>query len=146
MHTTYFAPENKKSSVYGRYMLALLLFIFCLAINLLADLIAPYFYAEYISGDIYLYILMFVVYFVLVSINIPLLYWQGYARARFFQYLLFMSVALFIVKVIGAENLYHFITDLGLNIQLLLLLIAASIILLICSLCMSVKIYSKKDI
>lgn len=146
IHATNFAPINKKSAVYGRYMFVILSFVFCLAINLSADLIAPIFYAEYIQSNPYFYVVMFVVFIVLTSIEMPLLYWQGYSKFRVLQYVILLSLALLIMKVVGKENLYHLITDLNMNVQVALPLIVAAIVLLLCSLLISVKIYTRKDI
>ena len=147
MYATNFAPVNKKSSVYGRYMFAFLALALCLAINLLADLTAPYFYAEYIASNLYFYILISTVFFALVSIQMPLLYWKGYAKVRIFQYIIFVAVVLFIIKAVGEETLYHFfIAGLSMNTTFALSLLAASIFLWLCSLFISVKIYTRKDI
>lgn len=145
MRAISFAPVNKKSSVYGRYIFALLSFVFCLAINLMADLVAPHFYEEYISMGIYFYILMSLLFSVVVSIQLPLLYWQGYAKIRI---ILLAILVLFIpvTKAVEKEKLINFITNLNMNTQFVLPLIAAAIILMMCSLFISVRIYSKKDI
>jgi len=146
MCATSFAPVNKKSSVCGRYMFALLSFVLFLAINLMADLVVPRFYTEYISGGIYFYILMFVLFSVLVSIELPLLYWQGYAKIRIILFAILIGVIFPIVKAIKGEKLLNFITNLNMNTQLLLPTIAAVIVLMMCSLLISIRIYSKKDI
>ena len=82
IRATSFAPVNKKSSVYGRYMFVLLSFVLCLAVNLTADLVVPHFYAAYTSGGVFFYILMSVLFFALVSIELPLMYWKGYAKEQ----------------------------------------------------------------
>ncbi|HWP79361.1 MAG TPA: ABC-2 transporter permease [Candidatus Acidoferrum sp.] len=146
IRATSFAPVNKKSSVYGRYMFVLLSFVLCLAINLTADLVVPHFYAAYISGGMFFYILMSVLFFALVSIELPLLYWKGYAQSRIILFAILFGVIFPIVKADRREKLLGFLTNLRMNPQFTLSLIAAAIVLLLCSLLISAKIYTQKDI
>ena len=146
MYATNFAPVNKKSTVYGRYVFSFLSFVFCLVINLLADLIVPYFYAGYIVSSPYFYVVMFVVFALLIAIELPLLYWQGYTKMRIIQFAIFVGTMLIILKIVGEEKLYSLILSLNMNVQLVLPLLVITIVLLIRSVFMSVKIYDKKDI
>ena len=146
IHATNFAPINKKSSVYGRYMFVLLSFVSCLAINLLADVFASIFYAEYIQPRPLFYVLIFVIFIVLTSIEMPLLYWKGYSKVSVFQYVIFMGILLLITKVVEPGKLIAFIEGMNISVQVTLLLIVASIVVFLCSLLMSVKVYTRKDI
>lgn len=143
LHAAYFAPISKRSAVAGRYLFALSLFAAVLFVNLLCELIVPFFYAEFITSNVYFYVAMFAVYLILISIEIPFYYWQGYAKARICQYLVVLATALLIIKIVGEERLYLFIGNTSL--ELLVSLIVASILLLICSLLISTKIYESKD-
>lgn len=146
MYATNFAPVNKKSSVYGRYMFAFLSFLCCLVINLIADVVAPYFNAEYLASNLYFYILISAVFFSIVSVLLPLLYWKGYAKVRIFQYLFVVAVLLIVAKVVGEETLFGLLAGLNLNLPFVLSLLAASIVLWFCSVFISVRVYKKKDI
>lgn len=146
MYATSFAPVNKKSSVYGRYMFAFLAFLFCLATNLIADVVAPYFIAEYIASNLYFYILMSAVFFAFEAVQLPLLYWKGYAKVRIFQYVILVAVLLFVSKVVGEGAIYLFITGLNINVSFALFLLVVSIALWLCSMLVSVRVYKKKDI
>ena len=143
---TNFAPVNRKSMVYGRHMCALLSFTLCLAINLLADLVVPLFYSEYVqeSSPVF-YVLMFAVFSLLVAIEFPLLYWVGYAKIKVFEYIIFVGGVLLIVKVVGEEKIYNLVMSMNIGVQFTLPLIAAAIVLLCCSALISEKIYSRKD-
>ena len=146
MHATNFAPVNKRSCVHGRYLFVLLSIVCCLTINLAVDFIAPFFYAEYVQGTFLFYAIMFSMTLLIVSIELPLLYQIGYAKVRVFHYPLFLAFAVFAMKMVGEDNLSYIMTSFSIGIHITALLIAGVTILFICSLLISVKIYTKKDI
>lgn len=146
MHATNFAPVNKRSCVHGRYLFVLLSIVCCLTINLAVDLIAPVFYAEHVQGSFLFYAIMFSMSLLIVAIELPLLYQIGYAKVRIFHYLLFLAFAVFAMKVVGEDNLSYIMTSFSIGIHTTALLIAGATILFFCSLLISVKIYTKKDI
>ena len=126
--------------------ISFLVFALCLAVNLSADLVVPHFYADYTSGNFYLYTLASILFFVFSSIEMPLLYSMGYAKVRVFQYLIYISLALFFTKVVGENKMKMFLIDTGINTSLMLSMVITSIIVWFFSMMISARIYVRKDI
>ena len=143
---SFFAPVSKKCTVIGRYLFSIFLLLLCIAINLITDLIVPLFLAGHNQGGLLVYMLMSVLVLTLISIETPFFYWLGYKNFRLINYPVLIGGFMVIGWFIGENNLYNFIIGLYVNVSLVLLVFAGSIILTLGSLAASVKIYSRKDI
>jgi len=140
-----FAPIDRKSAVYGRYVFSFAAFVICLGINRAVDLLAPYFHEAYVPEDGYFYTLAAAAFFALSAIEMPLLYWKGYAKVRAIEYIVFAALMLLIARVVGEENLYHLSANLGADSWRVLIMLFVSAVLWLCSMFASVEIYRRKD-
>ena len=141
-----FAPISKKCSVVGRYLFALMLTILLLAFNLLADLIAPTFYAGYVQGSMHLYIMLGVASISLISVITPWLYFFGYKWFQIINLILVLTTFSILASDRGQEFLYSAITVLNTNLLLAPSLVVASLALMLCSLILSVIAFRRREL
>jgi hypothetical protein len=141
-----FAPISKKCSVVGRYLLALMLIILLLLFNLLADLIAPAFYAGYVQGSMHLYIMLGASSISLISIIIPWLYFFGYKWYLIINLFLMLTTFITLSSDRGQEFLYTAITGLNANLLIAPSLVLASLALMSCSMILSVMAFKKREL
>lgn len=142
----YFTPVSRKSSVLGRYIFYLTLFIICLSINICLDVIVPMFYDGYISGNLYFYLTMFALFLLLTSIEIPLLYWKSYAQVRIIQNMILLLALICAAKMLNVTSMDNTITLPILNFTLLFAAILGAATLFLISIFISCKIYLHKDL
>jgi hypothetical protein len=141
-----FAPISKKCSVVGRYLLALVVTILLLFFNLLADLIAPVFSANYVQGSMQLYIMLGVASISLISIITPWLYFFGYKWFQIINLILMLATFSILSSDRGQEFLLGAITGLNTNLLLAPSMVVASLALMLCSMILSVRAFKRREL
>lgn len=139
-------PFTRKLLVYDKYLFYLPIFLYCAAVYMIETLLFP---SVFNPANIGAVCLVFFILSVVLSVIIPLEYKFGYQKAKNLV-MLFMMLSMYVVPasmgyIIKRNIAFGFPSDMPLAAQSLIPIIPA-LIILACSISISQRIFSAKDL